>query len=126
MQPRLIALLVCEDVVDLQDGSDRTSVIGIALRALQASFPSSVPMVVYAAYAGVFQNHELKLDIIDVNTRQSVGRAITESTNVADSAPMMDHIFRFNLNVAQPANYALHLLVDGIDIGWVNFSVSQA
>jgi hypothetical protein len=116
-------LLVCEDVVDTPHAPGHWTIVGIHSRLLASSFPASFPLVVYASYAGPFGAHSLRFPIIDVNQRQSVGEFTVETGELANAAKYV-YVLRENLQIRESGNYEIHLVVDGVDLGYTELAIS--
>jgi hypothetical protein len=120
---RLIALLVCEDVVDTPHAPGRWTIVGVHSRRRASSFPASFQLVVYAQYAGPFGAHALRFPIIDTNRRENVGELTVNKAGLEEAASYT-YILRSSLTVREPGNYEIHLFVNDIDLGYCPLIIS--
>jgi hypothetical protein len=120
--PRLIAFVTC-DVVERDDAGKHT-IRGSHSMFLATAFPTVVPFRAFVLFtdAPVNAPYNVVIEIRDRASGTTLGH-LTMAIAPHDATDICDFTFDINLNVAHPAAFTLHLLLNDEEIGSTFYTI---
>ena len=118
--PRLLALLLCHNVAQDEDG--RPVLSGLYDRVVLRTVPGVDDCVVYTKFALPPGDHDLVLAIVDLESGRETGRAVHRITTTAER-PVHETTWSVNVRFERLGAYLYRLLADGELIGFTTVEV---
>ena len=118
--PRLLALLLCHNVT--QDDDGRPVLQGLYDRVVLRSVPGEDDCVVYTKYALPPGDHDLVLAIVDLESGRETGRAVHRVT-MTPERPVHETTWSINVRFDRLGAFLYRLLADGELLGFTTVEV---